>query len=217
MKIPIIGKTLTFPNPENAYEGIVAIGGDLSPARLLTAYKNGIFPWFSEDEPIIWWCPDPRFVLFPKDLVVSKTMKKLFVKNTFEITTNSCFEKVINACAHQKRPEQDGTWITDEMKEAYLQLHEMGYAHSVEVWQEKQLVGGIYGVIIGKAFFGESMFFKISNASKYGFIWLVQHLHEKGFHFIDCQIETNHLKSLGANHIPRKDFLQLVKLAVDSD
>ncbi|MBX7224955.1 MAG: leucyl/phenylalanyl-tRNA--protein transferase [Chitinophagales bacterium] len=217
MKIPIIGKTYTFPNPENAYEGVVAIGGDLSPHRLLNAYKNGIFPWFSEDEPIIWWCPDPRFVLFPKDLIISKSMKKLFEKKTFEITTNHCFAQVIQACAQQKRPEQDGTWITQEMTDAYLQLHKLGYAHSVEVWQDKQLVGGLYGVIIGKAFFGESMFFKVSNASKYGFIWLVKQLQEQGFHFIDCQIETNHLKSLGASHIPRKEFLQLVKLAVRSD
>lgn len=217
MKIPIIGKTYTFPNPEDAYEGVVAIGGDLSPHRLLNAYKNGIFPWFSEDEPIIWWCPDPRFVLFPKDLIISKSMKKLFEKKTFEITTNHCFAQVIHACAQQKRPEQDGTWITQEMTDAYLQLHKLGYAHSVEVWQDKQLVGGLYGVIIGKAFFGESMFFKVSNASKYGFIWLVKQLQEQGFHFIDCQIETNHLKSLGASHIPRKEFLQLVKLAVRSD
>lgn len=217
MKIPIIGKTYTFPNPEDAYEGVVAIGGDLSPQRLLNAYKNGIFPWFSEDEPIIWWCPDPRFVLFPKDLIISKSMKKLFEKKTFEITTNHCFAQVIHACAQQKRPEQDGTWITQEMTDAYLQLHKLGYAHSVEVWQDKQLVGGLYGVIIGKAFFGESMFFKVSNASKYGFIWLVKQLQEQGFHFIDCQIETNHLKSLGASHIPRKEFLQLVKLAVKSD
>lgn len=211
MPIYRLTEELIFPNPEEAENGIVAIGGDLSYPRLLLAYKNGIFPWYSSDEPIIWWCPDPRFVLFTKDLKVSKTMKLLFKKNTFEVTMNKDFKHIIHACGTTVRAGQEDTWIVNEMEEAYIDLHNKGIAHSVEVWKNGEIVGGLYGLIIGKVFFGESMFFKISNASKYGFIWLVEYLIKNDIELIDCQVETEHLASLGAKSISRTSFLDLLK------
>lgn len=192
--------------------GILAVGGDLSPERLLTAYTWGIFPWFNEGEPIIWWSPDPRFVLYPNDLKVSKSMRPYFNQQKFTVTFDTQFEAVMRSCQQQRRKGQfGGTWITEDMVEAYVRLHRLGYAHSVEVWKDQALVGGLYGVALGKVFFGESMFARESNASKFGFISLVKKLQEFDFQLVDCQQETNHLGSLGARAIDRKVFLDLLK------
>ncbi|EDP71112.1 Leucyltransferase [Flavobacteriales bacterium ALC-1] len=198
---------IEFPDVSYASaDGLLAVGGDLSSERLLHAYQNGIFPWFEDTEPILWWSPDPRFVLFPKDLKVSKSMKQVFKKSLFKITENKAFRDVIENCAEAKREGQDGTWITDEMIEAYIKLHKLGYAKSVEVWQNDKLVGGLYGIALdNKVFCGESMFAKVSNASKVGFITLVQNSNYK---LIDCQLHTKHLESLGAKHISRAEFLK---------
>ncbi|WP_266071134.1 leucyl/phenylalanyl-tRNA--protein transferase [Salinimicrobium sp. 3283s] len=200
-----------FPSVEKATaEGLLAYGGDLSPQRLLAAYSRGIFPWFDEDQPILWWSPDPRMVLFPENLKVSKSMKQLLKKNAFKVSFNTAFSEVIEQCAKINRPGQPGTWITPEMQQAYLSLHQEGIAVSVEVWQETELVGGLYGVYLRekKIFCGESMFSKVSNASKYGFIHLVQQLEKEGVRLIDCQMYTDHLASLGAAEIPRSVFLE---------
>lgn len=198
-----------FPDPEGANEmGMVALGGDLSAERLLNAYHLGMFPWFSEGEPIMWWSPDPRFVLFPTNLKVAKSMRPYFNQRKFTATYDHNFRAVITACQKAYRPGQHGTWITEEMLEAYCQLHELGFAHSVEVWKGKELVGGLYGLALGRIFFGESMFARVSNASKFGFISLVRRLHERSYTLIDCQQETRHLASLGAQSIPRSTFLQ---------
>ena len=203
---------LTFPPAHLAEaEGVLAIGGDLSPERLLTAYRIGIFPWFNPNEPILWWCPDPRFVLYPDQLKVSKSMRPYFNKNKFTITIDQHFEQVMTLCGQQYRPGQNGTWITDDMIDGYTTLHKQGYAHSVEVWQDETLVGGLYGISLGKVFFGESMFSKVSNASKFGFISLVRLLQDRGFWLIDCQQETQHLASLGAESISRDHFLEILK------
>lgn len=203
-----------FPPIEEAdEEGIVAIGGDLSTERLLLAYKSGIFPWFSPGDPIVWWSPDPRFVLYPEKIKISKSMKQLFKKQSFKVSLDLCFEDVITNCSAIRRKGQEGTWITNEMKKAYQKLHKLGYAHSVEVWQEDNLVGGLYGVALGRCFFGESMFSKVSNASKYGFITLVQALREKGFKMIDCQVYTEHLESLGAELVERRRFKEELEKA----
>lgn len=201
---------LNFPHPKHANgDGILAIGGDLSVDRLLLAYSWGIFPWYNEGEPIIWWHPDPRFVLFPHQLKVSKSMRPYFNQRKFEVSFDTAFEAVIAACQQTYRQGQGGqTWITAEMKNAYINLHQRGFAHSVEVWQSGELVGGLYGIALGKVFFGESMFTKVSNASKVGFISIVKKLEEEGFRLIDCQQETKHLKSLGANAISRDQFLK---------
>ena len=198
---------IEFPNvSEASVDGLLAVGGDLSPERLLYAYQNGVFPWFEHAEPILWWSPDPRFVLFPKDLKVSKSMKQLLKKNLFEVTENKAFKKVIENCAKAKREGQHGTWITDEMIEAYIKLHKLGYAKSVEVWENDELVGGMYGITIeNKIFCGESMFAKVSNASKVGFITFIQ---DSNYKLIDCQLHTKHLESLGAKHITRLEFLK---------
>ncbi|PTX59300.1 leucyl/phenylalanyl-tRNA--protein transferase [Kordia periserrulae] len=198
------------PVSETSPEGILAIGGDLQPERLLLAYKSGIFPWYGEDEPIIWWSPDPRMVLFPEELKVSKSMKQLLRRQAFSVTYNTAFKEVINACASVQRPGQDDTWITDEMQEAYLELFNMGYITSVEVWRDEKLVGGAYGVNLGRVFCGESMFAYESNASKFGFIHLVRKLQSEGCQIIDCQMHTNHLESLGAYEIPREVFLSFL-------
>lgn len=199
---------LGFPDPKGANEdGIVAIGGDLSPNRLLTAYQHGLFPWFNEGDPILWWSPDPRFVLFPEELKVSKSMRPYFNQRKFEVSYDSDFRAVITACRQMYRPGQSGTWITAEMLEAYCRLHELGFAHSVEVWKNNELVGGLYGIALGQVFFGESMFARASNASKFGFISLVRRLHQREYHLIDCQQETRHLASMGARGISRSTFL----------
>ncbi|MFN7119058.1 MAG: leucyl/phenylalanyl-tRNA--protein transferase [Saprospiraceae bacterium] len=204
---------IAFPHPEMAdHNGILAVGGDLSPERLLAAYTWGIFPWFNEDEPIIWWSPDPRFVLFPDELKVSKSMRPYFNQKKFTVTLDTQFEAVMRACQKQRRKGQfGGTWITEDMVAAYVRLHELGYAHSVEVWKAEELVGGLYGIALGKVFFGESMFARESNASKFGFITIVKKLREFGFQLIDCQQETNHLGSLGARAIDRKEFLAILQ------
>ena len=201
-----------FPDvDESTEEGIVAVGGDLSVERLILAYSRGIFPWYSSDRsPILWWSPNPRFVLFPENLIVSKSMRPYFNQNKFKVTWDQNFEDVIKNCQKIDREDQPGTWITSKMLAAYIQLHKKGYAHSVEVWLENELVGGLYGISLGKVFFGESMFAKVSNASKFGFISLVNQLKQKGFLLIDCQQETKHLESLGANAIKRKDFIDIL-------
>ena len=202
----------SFPSPELAVEdGILAVGGDLSPERLLTAYCMGIFPWFNEGDPITWWSPDPRMVLFPSELKIAKSMRPYFNQQKFRVTFDNAFETVMQNCQEPREKQWHGTWITREMLEAYCQLHELGYAHSVEVWKGKELVGGLYGVAIGKCFFGESMFSKVSNASKFGFISLVKKLETLGFWLIDCQQQTRHLGSLGARTIARQDFLVILK------
>lgn len=208
-----IGKDIIFPDPKLAdTNGVLALGGDLSPDRLLFAYEIGVFPWFNEDEPIIWWAPNPRFVMFLEDLKVSKSMRPILRSNKFQVTYDKNFAEVMDACRYIKREGQQGaSWITQQMLDAYTKIHEMGYAHSVEVWQEGELVGGLYGVSLGKCFFGESMFWKVSNASKIGFIHLVHALKEKGYWLIDCQNPTKHLSSLGASNIPRSFFTQILE------
>jgi len=190
-------------------DGLLAIGGDLSKERLLLAYHNGIFPWY-EGKHILWWSPDPRFVLFPDELKVSKSMRQLIRRETFVFTINKAFSEVIANCRTIARRGQDGTWITEEVKDAYGKLHKEGYVHSAEAWLNGELVGGLYGVRLGKAFFGESMFSKYSNASKYAFICYVEQLRSEGVELIDCQVYTEHLESLGARMIPRFDFIQRI-------
>lgn len=216
MFLQVLDDKLWFPPPEAALEdGLLAIGGDLSTERLLLAYRNGIFPWFDDEVPL-WWCPDPRFVLYPAELKVSKSMKQLLKKETFRFTTNTAFEQVINHCRQTPRKGQDGTWITEEVRRAYTELHRMGYAHSAEAWQEGTLVGGLYGIRMGKAFFGESMFSHANNASKYAFIKYVHQLQSEGVRLIDCQVYTAHLESLGAKMIDRSLFLQQVHMLTDT-
>ena len=210
MPIYKLSNDIVFPHPSLSEEdGLLAIEGDLSPERLLLAYSNGIFPWFSDDEPILWWSPDPRFIIYPEDIRISHTMKKLLKKNTYRISFDTCFRDVISNCSNVRK--ETGTWITNEMIEAYCRLHELGFAHSVECWYEDKLVGGLYGVSIGKCFFGESMFSTMDNASKAAFITHGKLLEEKGFYMIDCQVHTAHLESLGAVFISREKFLELVK------
>ena len=204
-----------FPPQHLADEsGLLAIGGDLSPERLLLAYQNGIFPWYNAGQPILWHSPDPRMVLFPSALKVSKSMRQLLRKELFEVTINKAFEKVIRACSGIPRAGQEATWITDDMIAAYIKLHKLGHAVSVEVWQEEQLVGGLYGIDLPeqKVFCGESMFSTVSNASKVGFITWVQQLHKRAYKLIDCQVYTEHLASLGAEEIPRTAFLEYLKM-----
>ncbi len=200
---------LIFPDPTLAEEdGLLAIGGDLSIERLILAYQNGIFPWFDEESPILWYSPHQRFVLFPSEVKISKSMRQVLNANQFQITINSNFKNVIKACADAKREGQDGTWITEEMQAAYYKLHLAGNVHSIEVWQKGQLVGGLYGVQINKVFCGESMFSTQSNASKAALIWLCQN---GNFDLIDCQIHSQHLESLGARMIDRKEFTSFLK------
>ncbi|MCH8534514.1 MAG: leucyl/phenylalanyl-tRNA--protein transferase [Flavobacteriaceae bacterium] len=207
-------KELVFPPHYLANEdGLLAIGGDLSTERITLAYQNGIFPWYAEDEPILWWSPDPRMVLFPEKLKVSKSMKQLFKKQKFEVTVNRCFDEVIKHCAAIPRKGQADTWITEEMMTAYKKLYDEGLAYSVETWENQKLVGGLYGVLLKEqqVFCGESMFAQVSNASKYAFIWWVKELERKGIRLIDCQVYTSHLASLGAEEISRADFLEMIK------
>jgi len=205
---------LWFPPVEQALDdGLLAVGSDLSVARLLLAYRSGIFPWFNEEDPILWWSPDPRCVLFPEKMKVSKSMKALLKKDAFEFRVDTAFEEVIRSCAMIEREGQPGTWITQEIIDAYQEMHVQGYAHSAEVWQDGVLAGGLYGVLLGRIFFGESMFSRVSNASKYAFIKWADHLQAKGITLIDCQMHTPHLESLGAEMIPRSQFIALVKAA----
>jgi len=201
---------LVFPAVELADKnGVLAIGGDLSVERLLLAYKSGIFPWYNQGEPIIWYSPDPRMILFPKNLKISKSMRQIIRKQEFTITFNQNFEEVIFNCKHIFRAADQGqTWITDKMEEAYIKLHKKGIAKSVEVWLENELVGGLYGIDLGTVFCGESMFSKVSNASKLAFIYLTQKLEKENYTLIDCQVYNNHLASLGADEISREEFLK---------
>lgn len=200
--------SLAFPPPDQALDdpnGLLALGGDLSPARLERAYRLGIFPWYQDGQPILWWSPDPRTVLFPEQLHVSRSMQKFLRKTSLHVTFDQAFKQVVRGCA-APRDYADDTWITEEMQEAYAELHRRGLAHSVEVWDDEQLVGGLYGVALGRVFFGESMFSRRDNASKTGFITLVRHLAKQGFVLIDCQMPTDHLFSLGAVTMTRAEF-----------
>lgn len=207
---PPLSQALREPN------GLIAIGGELSYQRLLSAYKQGIFPWFSEGEPILWWSPDPRMVLFPAEASISRSLRKVIRQQPFEIRINSAFEAVITACAQTARPGQDGTWILPEMIDAYLRLHRMGYAHSVEAWQDGQLAGGCYGIKIGSMFYGESMFHHVSNASKVAFAAMLEWLRSEQVGMIDCQMYTPLLASFGGREIPRDQFIaELIRLTAD--
>lgn len=209
-----------FPDVEQALtepDGLLAVGGDLSPERLLEAYRRGIFPWYSEDQPVLWWSPNPRSVLFPEKLKISRSLNKTIKKQIFTVTLDTAFRDVITVCA-QPRKDDAGTWITPDMIEAYCTLFEQGHAHSVESWHEGKLVGGLYGIAIGKVFFGESMFSKKTDASKVAFVKLVQQLKAWGFELIDCQIQSEHLDSLGAENIPRRHFIDLLnQLCISSN
>lgn len=207
--------TLIFPSPEQADpSGLLAVGGDLSAERLLLAYENGIFPWFNDDQPILWWSPENRMVLYPNEFKLSKSLKQSIRNKRFEIRIDTAFEQVIEQCANVPRADQDGTWITDEIRSAYANLHQMGFAHSFEIWQNTNLVGGLYGVSLGRAFFGESMFSLVSDASKAAFYFLSEFAKKQDFHFVDCQLHTDHLASLGAKEIPRNQFLSELKTAL---
>jgi leucyl/phenylalanyl-tRNA--protein transferase len=203
-----LDKRLLFPEPGLAEpDGLLAVGGDLSTQRLLLAYQNGIFPWYSDDSPILWYSPHERFVLYPHELKISKSMRQLLRSNRFSITTNTCFADVIKACSAAPREGQDGTWITDDMQAAYIKLHDEGYAHSVEVWEGSTLVGGLYGVWVGDVFCGESMFSKVSNASKTALIYWCE---TGNFKLIDCQVHTDHLESMGARMIAREQYIAVL-------
>ncbi len=210
--IPFIGEgdsTTPFPRPENALQepnGLVAAGGDLSPERLLMAYQAGIFPWFSQGDPILWWSPDPRCVIFPENFTPNRSLRKVLKRGLFEIRKNTAFEQVIHACALPRKHES-GTWITDSMKKAYNQMHTLGHAHSIEAWQDNQLVGGLYGIAIGKVFFGESMFSQVDNASKVALTALTL---SSQYQLIDCQMQSAHLLNMGAALIPRTQFQSLL-------
>lgn len=203
---------ISFPDPNllEAESGIMAVGGDLSPERLYFAYQLGLFPWYNPGEEILWWCPNPRFVLFSKDLKVSKSMRKIMRDEVFTFTENKCFREVIEECKDTFRKDQDGTWLSDELVNSIVKLHEAGIAKSIEVWQNGELVGGLYGIQIGKIFCGESMFAKVSNASKAGFIYFIQN-QKDNLELIDCQIHSEHLESLGATMISKKDYLNRLK------
>ncbi|RJQ48219.1 MAG: leucyl/phenylalanyl-tRNA--protein transferase [Gammaproteobacteria bacterium] len=204
-------RDLAFPDAELALrepDGLLAVGGDLSPARLMEAYRNGIFPWYSEGEPILWWSPGPRMVLFPERLHVSRSLRKLLKQGRYNVTFDQDFASVIKQCAVLR---EGGTWITQEMQHAYCRLHELGYAHSVECWRDDKLAGGLYGVALGRVFFGESMFSLEPNASKVALVSLVERLQQWSYRMIDCQVHSTHLQRLGAEDIPRVEFLRLLK------
>ncbi|MDJ0984755.1 MAG: leucyl/phenylalanyl-tRNA--protein transferase [Desulfobacterales bacterium] len=217
MPVYLLSDELIFPSPTLAARGgLLAVGGDLSQERLLLAYRMGIFPWYSENEPIMWWSPDPRLILYPDQLKISKSLKKTINKGDFELTMDQAFKDVITACARSRTETHEGTWILDEMIEAYCQLHKSGLAHSVEAWLGDELAGGLYGVSIGRCFFGESMFTRISNASKVAFVSLVKYLQKLNFALIDCQVTTSHLLSFGAFEIPRARFLEELAISLKS-
>jgi leucyl/phenylalanyl-tRNA--protein transferase len=209
---------IVFPPPGYAEEdGLLAVGGDLSVSRLLLAYSMGIFPWYSEGSPILWWSPDPRLVLLPEDLRVSRSLRQRIKKGTFTVTMDAAFEDVIKNCATVHRKRSGETWITPEMVRAYIDLHRSGYAHSVESWYDGKLAGGVYGVSLGAAFFGESMFSLMSDASKVALVMLVRQLRRWGFLMIDCQVTTRHLISLGAKEMPRDRFMNLLKASLEKE
>jgi leucyl/phenylalanyl-tRNA--protein transferase len=211
ISIPPLPAEHIFPHPKSASpEGVLAYGGDLDTNRIMLGYQNGIFPWFNEDDPILWWSPNPRFVLRLDEFKVAKSLKRTIKKNIFEIKYDTAFVQVLIECANAYRPDQDGTWIVPEMIEAYSELHRLGYAHSFEAWLDGELVGGGYGVIVGDIFCGESMFAKVSDASKVAFVHLVERLKANGFRLIDSQVHTEHLERFGAKHISRDEYLQYV-------
>ena len=208
----LLTNDLYFPPVEEAsYEGVLAIGGDLSVERLLLAYSKGIFPWFNEDDPILWWSPPKRMVVAPQLYKVSKSTRNLINQNKFQITFNQNFSDVIRNCQQIERIGQDGTWISEDIIISYTKLHEMGYAKSIEVWQNKELVGGLYGIDLGHIFCGESMFSKVPNASKVAFVWLVNYLKENNYKLLDCQVHNDHLEKLGAFEISRETFIRVLK------
>ncbi|MCX7822013.1 MAG: leucyl/phenylalanyl-tRNA--protein transferase [Syntrophobacterales bacterium] len=210
-----LGKEVRFPHPELADpDGLLAVGGDLSPRRLLVAYSLGIFPWYDGKSPILWWSPDPRLVLFPEKIKISHSLKRVIKKGIFRVSMDKAFSQVIRECASVRIEKNIGTWITPEMIEAYEMLHNLGYAHSVETWHEGQLVGGLYGVSLGRAFFGESMFSRMKDASKVALVFLARILQNWEFTLIDCQVSSKHLIRMGAEEIPRKDFLHLLDQAL---
>ncbi len=204
-------KIISFPDPScyDPENDIIAIGGDLQPNRLWLAYKLGIFPWYNPGEEILWWCPNPRFVLFPNELRISKSMKKIMDRNQFSFSEDTCFREVMESCAAINRRDQNGTWISPELVDSFSVLQRAGKAKSIEIWQDQELVGGLYGVLVGDVFCGESMFSNVSNASKAGFIYFVQKYINR-FSLIDCQVHTEHLESLGARMIPKKDYLEIL-------
>jgi len=219
-RVASIDKDCAFPPIEQALQepnGLIAIGGDLSSSRLLAAYRQGIFPWFSDDEPILWWSPDPRMVLFPDTLKISSSLKKIIKKQSFEIRFNTAFREVITACSSTLRAGQHGTWITQDIIDAYCNLHKEGHAISSEAWLNEQLVGGCYGVKIGKMFYGESMFHTVSDASKVAFVHLVQHLKSERVGMIDCQMKTAHLARFGAYEINRAEFMRKLNLLCNNN
>lgn len=214
---PLDDNVYSFPNPRFACdEGVLAYGGDLSPTRLITAYAHGIFPWYNSDEPILWWSPNPRLIMELDEFKISKSLQKTLNKNIFEIKFDENFTQTMIECKKIYRPTQDGTWLQDELIEAYTHLHELGYAHSFESYYNGELVGGGYGLAIGDMFCGESMFAKKSDASKVALYYLVQRLKEKGFSLLDCQVPTPHLESLGAKSISRDDFLKRLKKSIEN-
>ena len=218
--IPWLADNSPFPPLESALQepnGLLAAGGDLSPERLLAAYRQGIFPWYSIGQPILWWSPDPRMVLFPDELKISRSLAKRLKKPDYEVRFDTAFRDVMLACAETRRPQQDGTWITADIINGYCKLHELGFAHSAETWIDGQLAGAVYGVAIGHMFYGESMFHHVTDASKIAFVHLVQRLQKQGFGMIDCQMKTSHLASLGAREITRAEFSQrLAKLTAQA-
>jgi len=215
MPIYILDDDFTFPHPSLAdKDGLLAVGGDLSPGRLLTAYANGIFPWFDKDSPILWWSTDPRMILLPQNFIRSHSLIQTFKKGKFEVRFDEAFENVISHCAGTQRKGEDGTWITPDMIAAYVELHKLGYAHSVESYLDGKLAGGLYGISLGKAFFGESMFHIERDASKIALASLVDRMLEWDFHFIDAQQRTEHLRSLGAQAVPRNEYLEMLEKAL---
>jgi leucyl/phenylalanyl-tRNA--protein transferase len=215
MPVYQLSEDLVFPSPHFASkEGLLALGGDLTLPRLLLAYSRGIFPWYSEGEPILWWSPDPRLVLYPDELKISKSLSKVIKKGAYTITLDRSFDRVITECARVRLENQEGTWIVDEMVQAYCNLHESGFAHSVEAWAGDRLAGGLYGVSLGRCFFGESMFTRLTNASKVAFVTLVKHLLPLDFALIDCQITTGHLTRFGAREISRARYLEEIDEAL---
>ncbi len=217
MPVFYLSEKIYFPPPElSRKDGLLAIGGDLCTERLILAYQNGIFPWYSKEYPILWWSPDPRLVLYPDELHVSGSLEKILKQGRFSVTFDQNFYKIITECSFTKRKNQEGTWITQDMLDAYCLLHEEGFAHSVEVWKNEEIVGGLYGVSLGKCFFGESMFSRKSNASKVGFATLVSVLNKWAFSLIDCQVTTRHLVSFGAREISRRQFIVELRQALQS-
>ena len=216
MPVFILSDKIAFPQTHLApKDGLLAVGGDLSQKRLLLAYSMGIFPWFSDNEPIIWWSPDPRLVLYPRDVRVSRTLKKIIKKNMFHLTMDSAFDQVINQCAQTRLQNNEGTWLVKDMIDAYCKLHESGFAHSVEAWYDNKLAGGLYGISLGRCFFGESMFAHFSNASNVALVRLVEYLNDLSFDMIDCQVTTDHLIRFGAREIPRVRFLEQLEKSLE--